>query len=329
MSTAGWRIRKLYVLAGLLLLAGCAVLVQRNLDDHFWVFFSPPDFYDIANTDFFKREGHMLALPAEHQSNSLVLTPHLQYSQLETKYLEAKSQALEAFFDTPDKLKLNLFWDGDGRNPNAALTVYRHFDSATVLKGMVGEPPKTSWVLSYPLIERIHYLLAAGYDVYGNIGHQLNTRLYMDYLRMEGEYNFLIALPQASRIPLRDYWYRKASDDDKDRVYGRIAHFNHVTHLLTEGQAIVPEEHSLDVLPGLVGAYPNAIYRIDRRDLPAFAIAISQLRHTDDYRALMDRFGVRRTNENFWAVSDALHDAQASQSTIEAGLFDYNRLENR
>ena len=28
-----------------------------------------------------------------------------------------------------------LIWDGDGRNPNAALTMFRHFDSATVVQG--------------------------------------------------------------------------------------------------------------------------------------------------------------------------------------------------
>ncbi len=55
-------------------------------------------------------------------------------------------------------------------NQNAALTVFRHFDSATVVKGLVGDEPKTAWVIDYPLLERIHYLLVAGYDVYGNVG---------------------------------------------------------------------------------------------------------------------------------------------------------------
>ena len=66
------------------------------------------------------------------------------------------------------KVDLSLIWDGDGRNPNAALTVFRHFDSASVVKGLVGDAPKTAWVLGYPLFERIYYLLVAGYDPYGN-----------------------------------------------------------------------------------------------------------------------------------------------------------------
>jgi hypothetical protein len=96
--------------------------------------------------------------------------------------------------------------------------VFRHFDSASVVKGMVGAPPKTAWVISYPLLERIHYLLVAGFDVYGNIGHQLSTRAYMDFLRMESEFGFLALLPADARKAEREFWYR----DTDERVYREI-----------------------------------------------------------------------------------------------------------
>ena len=99
----------------------------------------------------------------------------------ECRFLQSKSQALQQIFSSGKaKLDLSLIWDGEGRNPNAALTIFRHFDSASVVQGFVGAPPKTAWVIDYPLFERIFYLLVAGYDVYGNVGHQLNSRLYMD-----------------------------------------------------------------------------------------------------------------------------------------------------
>jgi hypothetical protein len=50
---------------------------------------------------------------------------------------------------------------------------------------LVGNNPKTAWLLNYQLLERIHYLLVAGFDVFGNVGHQLDARLSMDFLRME------------------------------------------------------------------------------------------------------------------------------------------------
>ena len=109
---------------------------------------------------------------------------------------------------------------GNAKNSNAGLTIFRHFDSASVVKGLVGEPPKTAWVIGYALFERIYYLLVAGYDVYGDVGHQLNTRLYMDFMRMEGEFNFLLLLPRDKRRPTAEFWYRGAADEAKDYVYG-------------------------------------------------------------------------------------------------------------
>ena len=48
-----------------------------------------------------------------------------------------------------------------------------------------------------------------------------------------------------------------------------------------------------------------------------------------DYAALANAYGVRRTSARFWAHSDALHAAWRRSNPREAGLFDYNRLENR
>ena len=78
---------------------------------------------------------------------------------------------------------------------------------------MLGSPPKTAWLIGYGLLERIYYLLVSGYDPYGNAGHQLLTRLYMDFLRMEGESNFLRLLPRKARDREREYWYREANSE--------------------------------------------------------------------------------------------------------------------
>jgi hypothetical protein len=116
-------------------------------------------------------------------------------------------------------INLDLIWDGGKeRNTNAALTIFRHNDSASVVRGFVGEQPKTAWLIDYSLLERIHYLLVAGFDVYGNAAHQLESRLYMDFLRMEGEQNFLMFLPEDQRVALRNYWYRGADAEVKDFV---------------------------------------------------------------------------------------------------------------
>ena len=90
-----------------------------------------------------------------------------------------------------------------------------------------------------------------------------------------------------------------------------------------------PTENTLTVVPGFIGAYPNAIYRVAGNELPALREAIAGLASEADYRKLADRFAVRRTNPQFWAASDALHEAYQAAAPLEAGLFDYNRLQNR
>jgi hypothetical protein len=49
----------------------------------------------------------------------------------------------------------------------------------------------------------------------------------------------------------------------------------------------------------------------------------------EDYAALMDIFGVRRTSPEFWAQSDLLHDAYRIAAPVESGVYDINRFENR
>ena len=175
--------------------------------------------------EFLSRVTDRLDLPAEGGSNGHLLH-WLGYARNQKKYLAAKSQLLAKLDRVPVRVNLDLIWDGDGENPNAALTVFRHHDSATVVKGFAGTAPKTAWLVSYAILERIHYLLVAGFDVFGNIGHQLNTRMYMDFLRMESEFNFLTLLPKWRRRPLVDAWYRKVSGSVKDGVYGEVAYFN-------------------------------------------------------------------------------------------------------
>lgn len=186
----------------------CRGQVALNvINDLFWVaFVAPSDNEARMTSTLLDADIINLQLPAEHESTAGLLAWR-DYAKLEKRFLKEKSTLLgaESKKNLPNVIHL---WDGDGKNPNAALTVFRHFDSASVSRGFAGERPQTMLVIGYPLFERMHYLLLNGYDVYGNIGHQLATRLYMDFLRMEGELNFLTLLPLKDRQPVLDFWYR-------------------------------------------------------------------------------------------------------------------------
>ena len=190
----------------------CRGQVALNvIQDQFWVVFRAPN---SAESKLVARmldtDAPNLQLPAAHQSN-VGLLAWRDYAKLEARHLKSKSQAL-ALVDDRHLPTVDHLWDGDGRNPTAGLTVPRHFDSASVIRGLVGERPQTAMVFGYPLFERMHYLLLAGFDIYGNIGHQLTTRLYMDFLRMEGELDFLALLPVKDRQAVLDHWYRGRSE---------------------------------------------------------------------------------------------------------------------
>ena len=111
-------------------------------------------------------------------------------------------------------MPLDSIWSGKKPADAPLLTIYRHFDSASVHKGILGEEPRTMWVIDYAQFERIYYTLVAGYDVFGNVSHQTNIRRYMDFLRMEGELNFLEYMPHEKRLAMLKSWY--INDDSVD-----------------------------------------------------------------------------------------------------------------
>jgi hypothetical protein len=322
-------------------------------------------------------------------------------------------------------------WNGDGRNPNALLTVFRHFDTAVVTQGAAGDLPKTLFVLDYPLFERLVYNLVVNYDVFGNVGHQALTRLYMDMIRMEAEELFLAFLPPSQRARLRRSWYRgglftelklryvfplvnasaptgviyrnearaktelvervvnehlppqvrgspdalnwktlrlpqgvaapglaapeqalrriasiKAAsatpfarfmpelavvlvrgEDGRAQLYSLVRNREHsnISWILEESERLAPQEDSLTVRPGLLGAYPNMFFVVADAEIGRFASAVAGLKSTADYQRLVDSFGLRRSNEKFWSVYDAINSAHLAGDPVRAGALDLTR----
>ncbi len=208
-------------------------LALNVINDRFWVFFLDPDKSDIpAVNEFYRSQADNLKLPGELESNTLPVTNWVKFSRQQARYLEAKSEFINQYFKNGKHLTTDIIWDGNGSNPNAALTIFRHFDSASVVRGMVGTPPKTAWVLDYALLERIHYLLVAGFDVYGNFGHQLMTRMFMDFLRLEGESNFVALLPLNVRHKVQSSWYKDQSAQLSDYLQRNVEPFSQPTQVL-------------------------------------------------------------------------------------------------
>ncbi len=404
------------------------------IDDHFWVLFMDPEKSFISgDSEFLAEVSDDLRMPSEQEDSASLLSVWATYSSVERKYFKAKLDYLRDHYPAGERtVKIEQIWDGSKVNDNAALTVYRHYDSATVLKGFVGEVPKTGWIIDYPILERIHYLLVAGFNVFGKAGHQLSTRLYMDFLRMESELAFLAFFPSEESQKMYEHWYRGTkypkklqkligdgmgkyvpdidykSDDMKTEFYVMVSQYLgeaqkrkdyinlctklhdlceaagltekatatqkalrklsdiggeitvvfpdtaflriivdgsvendlvytivrnksylNVTSLTVGESSRIPSEDTIDIVEGFVGAYPNFFFEIKYEELDAFVDQYAQITNYAKYNALVDLYGVRRTNPRFWQVSDWFYAKYQHDEPILAGLFDLNRYKNR
>jgi len=177
------------------------------IDDHFWVMFLDPD-HDLAVKfpGLLRLQSNRLAMPTEQGSNSGLFSALTdEHRKLAIEYYNARQDNYQALNYTG--LGYDAIWKGNSSTDAPLLTIYRHFDSASVHKGALGSLPKTLWVIDYPLLERLYYALVAGFDIYGTAGHQLTARLYMDRLRIEGESYFLDFMPEEKRQEIMQSWY--------------------------------------------------------------------------------------------------------------------------
>lgn len=390
--------------------------------DHFWALFQEParDRY-VTDAVYRAKATPLLEMPGQDDNVGSILSLWLAYRDKRNAYEDLRR---DAYADMPPP-SWSTLWAG---NDNALLTIFRHFDSASVNKGLIGDVPTTMWLFDYPLLERTYYQLAVNFDVYGNVAHQAQTRLYFDLIRNGAEINFLRLMPADKRGKLLDSWYQNsgkvkmwldyqkidtstpsgmqlnehdpkrdfglkliqragtlnASPDPINRCTGaycsrtgiseefknveqslsrlvsrpaaglkvidrlpeatmlRIpgksgrmvysllrnrAHTN-VAFLLGEAYRYVPGLDSLTLWPGVLSSYPNFMFNVPADQVPAFVDALEQSRDQASFDNIVERWGVRRTNPQFW---DFFHDLSTyiqETEPQEAGVLDMNRYEN-
>jgi len=199
------------------------------IEDHFWVaFLDPARDLSVSSPGFLAKTKHLLSLPAQYVGEALIPgRMWIEFTRDQKKYMDAREELYDELDPERRGPALDWIWDGDGSNRNALLTVFRNFDNANVVKGFVGEIPKSAWVMDYPIFERIYYNLVAGFDIFGNVTHQISTRLYMDHLRMQSEILFLGFLPADRREEIRDSWYVGAT---RQLDYARVNRLRTLDH---------------------------------------------------------------------------------------------------
>ncbi|SAM33286.1 MULTISPECIES: fatty acid cis/trans isomerase [unclassified Pseudomonas] len=172
--------------------------------DNFWALFQAPD-HDLYVTDarYRGQVTPLLAMPGQNDDVGSVLSLWLEYRDKRNQY---EALRRDSYSELPAP-SWSTLWAG---NDNALLSIFRHFDSASVNKGLIGEVPQTLWLFDYPLLERTYYQLVVNFDVFGNVSHQAQTRLYFDLIRNGAEQNFLRLMPADSRDAFMDDWYQNS-----------------------------------------------------------------------------------------------------------------------
>ena len=60
-------------------------------------------------------------------------------------------------------------------------------------------------------------------------------------------------------------------------------------------------------------------------EIERFSKAVVSLKSAADYERLVDTFGVRRSNEKFWSVYDAINSTHLASDPVRSGILDLTR----
>jgi hypothetical protein len=171
--------------------------------DQFWVMFQAPNHDEyITNATYRAQATPLLSMPGQLDSLGDLFTLWGGYRDKRNQYENLRRRMYSGV-----PAEWEHLWRG---NDNALLTVFRQQDSASVRKGLIGDVPQTLWWMDYPLLERTYYQLVVNFDVFGNVSHQAQTRLYFDLIRNGAELNFLRLLPVETRQALLNSWYENS-----------------------------------------------------------------------------------------------------------------------
>ncbi|MBU1566304.1 MAG: fatty acid cis/trans isomerase [Proteobacteria bacterium] len=177
--------------------------------DHFWLVFLDPQ-YDlfVQNPQFLTKYSDLLEMPLMEDNffELFKATIKRDYRKKASEFAQKRQAYYSSHYRYQEPGAVAI-WRGGKPSDSPLLTVFRHFDSASVHAGPLGNLPGTIWVMDYPLLERIYYSLVAGFNVFGHAMHQASIRVYMDELRQEGETYFIDFMPTNRRNTMMKEWY--------------------------------------------------------------------------------------------------------------------------
>jgi hypothetical protein len=405
-------------------------LVLSSVQDVEWDFFENPETSLYCNDAEYRAElDPYLAISDEPEDVvSLVVSSRDLIERRKEVLRKAVNRAKDG---RGIRSRLEDIWKGDREGDTPLVITYRNDDNAfTAEPGIVvGDYPKTTWVLDLPILEHGMYQSVVNFDLFGSVYVWMANREGYGMTRRNAELNFLRFLPAEKRKAIYDSWYLgRASKlrpehslpdigpdaglpaeiefktDDPKREFQEML-LKHVGYSREKNRLNMPQpgdkldpvetalrsivaaadegganwkrfklnlpeaaflridspgkdpavytitrdrdftskayagaEHlklnfnepkdKITIFPGILTAYPNFIFRVDEKDVGEFAAALIDADKPDKFTAVVERWGVRRTNPDFWQILHSFTDYVRRTRPIEAAIFDVNRYKN-
>ncbi|NOY17563.1 MAG: hypothetical protein GXP23_11700, partial [Gammaproteobacteria bacterium] len=119
-----------------------------------------------------------------------------------------------------------------------------------------------------------------------------------------------------------------------DRAYTMIYNksYKSVSSMLQTEDIAEGRDYQFDtqtILPWLEGSYPNFFYVVKLDDIEGFIEQYNTINTLNEYESFVARYGIRRTNEDFWLHADWFNQQHLREQPVKAGIFDLSRYQNR
>ena len=141
----------------------------------------------------------------------------------------------------------------------------------------------------------------------------------VSFFRHVSSHNANVAWVRITNIP-----------EQEDKVVSVVVDrwHNNVRVLFTEGVNLDPSKDRADFLEGLISSYPNYFFIVEAADLPDFFDILDNYTDSEEDLVRLDKYGVNRSEDNFWDVYDWFQEAFNKHQGKERGIVDLNRYYN-
>jgi len=122
----------------------------------------------------------------------------------------------------------------------------------------------------------------------------------------------------------------KTGKPETDLVYTVLINkaFSNISTMLGQNFRREPQNDTITIYPGFIGSYPDFYFSVEKDQLGEFVDSIRFARTEIDIDRFYSKFGIRRTNPEFWQQADWFNEQHKNVRGLNAGLLDLSRYDN-